>query len=104
MKKSKIVLWSLLHSLGVLVYVSILGLFFRYANQWFGQEDKFLTPIAMLMLLVLSAGVTGSLVLGKPILLYLDGQKSDSIKFLFWTFGWLLVLTLFAFFGLMLLK
>lgn len=104
MKKSKVVLWSFLHSLGVLVYVSIVATLMSWGNQWFGQDDKFLTPVAVLMLFVLSATITGSLVLAKPILLYLDGQKSDSFKFLFWTLGWMLLLTIFAFIGLLLLK
>jgi len=104
MKKSKIALWSLLHSLGVLIYISAVAYIMNHGNQWFGKEDKFLTPVAALMLFVLSAAVTGSLVLAKPILLYLDGQKSDAIKFFLWTLGGLLILTLFAFLGLLLLR
>jgi hypothetical protein len=104
MKKSKIVLWSFLHSLGVLIYILAIAFFINHASQWFGKEDKFLTPVAALMLFVLSAATTGSLVLAKPILLYLDGQKSDSIKFFLWTLGWMLILTVFAFLGLLLLR
>jgi uncharacterized protein YybS (DUF2232 family) len=104
MKKSKIALWSLFHSLGVLIYISAVASIMNHGNQWFGKEDKFLTPVAVLMLFVLSAAITGSLVLAKPVLLYLDGQKSDATKFFLWTLGWMLILTTFAFLGLLLLR
>ncbi len=104
MKKSQIVLRSLFHCLGVAAYVSAIAFVLNHGNQWFGKEDKFLTPVAMLMLLVLSAAITGSLALAKPILLFLDGQKSDAFKFFLWTLSWLLVLTVFAFLGLLLFR
>jgi len=104
MKNSKLIISSMLHSLSVLVYILAVAFFFNHANQWFGKEDKFLTPVAALMLFVLSAAVTGSLVMAKPVLLYLDGQKSDAVKFFLLTLGWLLILTLSAFLGLLLLR
>ncbi|MDD2730627.1 MAG: hypothetical protein PHW33_00685 [Candidatus Portnoybacteria bacterium] len=104
MEKNKIVLWSFLHSLGVSAYITAVATLMNQGNQWFGKEDKFLTPVAVLMLFVLSAAITGSLVLARPILLYLEGRKSDAVKLFLWTLGWLLILTSFAFFGLLLLK
>jgi heme O synthase-like polyprenyltransferase len=38
---------------------------------------------------VLSAAVTGGLVLGKPVMLYLDNQKTDAIKLFIYTLCWL---------------
>jgi len=104
MKKTEIILKSLIHSLSVAIYVFFVGLLFRHGNQWFGKEDKFLTPVAMLLLFILSAAITGSLVLAKPILLFLDKQKTEALSFFLWTLVWLFILTIFAFLGLLLLK
>ena len=104
MQKSKIILWSFLHSLGVLAYISIVATIMRQGNQWFGQEDKFITPVAVLLLLVISATITGSLVLGRPIMLYLENQKKDAVKLLAYTTGWLSIFAVIAFIILALLK
>ena len=52
---------------------------------------------------ILSALITGSLVLGKPILLYLDGQKKEGITLLFYTMiglAIILALVILAYLGL----
>ena len=38
-----------------------------------------------LMLFVFSALLTGYLVLGKPIMMYVDGQKKEAVRLLFYT-------------------
>lgn len=53
----------------------------------------------MLLLLILSATVTGSLVLGRPILWYLDGKKKEAVSLFVATVGFLFLITIFAFFG-----
>ncbi len=85
---------SLLNSLGVLIYTSLVAAFFFNGEKILGQANSFLMPAAMLMLLVLSAAITGSLVFGKPILLYFDNQKSDALKLFFYTIGWLAIITI----------
>ena len=82
MPNSKLITRALLHSLGVLIYVLLIAAFLFNGKNIFGKEDNFLMPTAMLLLLVLSAAVTGSLVLGKPILLYWDNKKTEAIKLL----------------------
>lgn len=103
MKNSKLVLLSVLNSLGVLVYVSLVTLFMNNAQIIFGKADNFLAPVIMLTLFVLSALITGSLVLGKPIMLYFDGQKKESIKLLVYTavsLAVILALVILAYLGL----
>ena len=104
MNNKKLVLLSVLNSLGVLVYVSLVALFFRNAERIFGNKpDNFLAPVIMLTLFVLSALITGSLVLGKPIMLYFDGQKKESIKLLVYTaisLAVILALVILAYLGL----
>ena len=51
----------------------------------------------MLMLFVFSAAFTGTLVLGRPIVWYLNGKKREALSLLFYTLGVFLAITLIAF-------
>ena len=55
-------------------------------------ENTILIPLVMLLLFIFSAGLTGSLVFGRPILWYLDGRKKEALHLLAWTLGILLVI------------
>ena len=92
--KNNLIIRALLHSLGVLIYTSLIAAFLFNGEKIFGKVNSFLMPAAMLLLLVLSSAITGALVLGKPILLYLDNQKADALKLFFWTLGWLAIITI----------
>jgi len=94
MSTNKLPLWSLAHALGVAVYVTLVALVMQNGAKIFGQMNNLLGPVTILMLFVVSATVTGALVLGKPVLLYLDGQKSEAVKMFGYTVGWLVVLVL----------
>ncbi len=105
MKNSILTRWGATHAFGVLVYVILLTSFMNKANDWFGSNDKgIVTPVAALMLFVLSALVTGGLVLGKPLMLYLDGQKKEGVKLLVFTGISLFVYTVLVFAVLLILK
>jgi hypothetical protein len=95
--KNNNVVHSLGHAALVLIYVSAVSLVMSHGSTWFGQKDTAFTPVAVLMLFVLSAAVTGTLVLGRPILLYLDGKKTEALKFFGFTVAWLFVLTIMVF-------
>jgi hypothetical protein len=85
---------SFLNALATAIYISgVISIMFN-AERIFGEVDNILIPIAMLMLFVLSASITGGLVLGKPILMYLNGQKAEGVKLFLYTIGWLAVLTI----------
>lgn len=79
------------------LYIGLLASFFFYIlPMYFAEEpDTVFAPIMALMLFVFSAAVTGSLVLGKPILWYIDGKKKEAVQLFF--------STLFAFFSILLL-
>jgi hypothetical protein len=85
------------HAVLVLVYVSLVAFVMNHGQSWFGNKDKAWTPVAVLMLFVLSAAVTSSVVLGRPVLMYLDGHKKEALKFFGYTVGWLFLLTLVVF-------
>ena len=104
MLNKKLVNYAIIHSLGVLAYVSLVVKFMNNAQRLFGKNDNAMTGVVALMIFILSALVTGSLVLGRPIMLYLDGKKSEAVKLLFYTMASLFVLLLLAIGGLLLLK
>ena len=76
-------------------YVIAVGCFLFYAPRIFGRANSAIIPVAMLLLFVFSAALTGSLILGKPVLWYLDGKKQEALS--------LLASTLLIFFGFTLL-
>lgn len=84
---------SFVSAAGVFIYVSAVSWLISNAGHIFGKvpEPNFLIPIYMLLLFVVSASITGFLVLGKPILMYWDGQKKAALKLLFSTLGWLVL-------------
>jgi hypothetical protein len=91
MKKSDYILKSLLSAAGVFVYVAAVAWLGFNSQAIFGKQINFLMPLFMLLLFVVSAAITGLLVLGKPIYLYLNGRKKEAITLLFATLTWLLV-------------
>jgi len=105
MKNSTLIKWGSVHAFGVFVYIFLLATFFSQASNWFGKADqKIITPVAALMLFVFSALVVGGLVLGKPVMLYLDGYKKEGVKLLFFTGIGLFVLMTLAFTVLLIMK
>ena len=98
MKNLTLIKRGAIHAFGVLFYAFLLAIFFNYANDWFGKADqKIITPVAALMLFVFSALLTGGLVLGKPITLYIDGYKKEGVKLLFFTGVSLFIFTIIVF-------
>lgn len=96
--KNTILKFAGLHALGTALYITLVASFMFYASRIFPskKEDIALIPIAMLLLLVLSASVTGSLVFGRPVLWYLDGKKKEAVSLLMATLGFLFLITIFA--------
>lgn len=80
---------SFLNALGVIAYVSVVATIMQNGERIFGGINKTTGPIAFLSLFVLSAAITGSLVLGKPVLMFLDNQKKEAVKLFFYTLLWL---------------
>jgi len=88
---------ALLNSLGVLLYTSAIAVFLSNGERIFGSQDNhFLIPAVMLMLLVLSAAITGALVMGKPVLLYLENKKSEALNLFFYTIGFMAAIMVIA--------
>jgi hypothetical protein len=105
MEKSKLIKRAILNSLGVLIYVVLVSVVLNNGQKIFGSLDnKVISPIVFLLLLVFSALLTGGLILGKPIMLYLDGFKKEGVKLLIYTGAGLFVWLLLAFLMLFLFR
>lgn len=97
--KNSIVKLAGLNALGATLYIVLVSFFLFYVPQFFVEktEDTVFIPIAMLLLFVLSASVTGLLILGRPVFWYLDGKKKEAISLLVMTIGFLFIITIIAF-------
>lgn len=105
MKKENILKYASLNALGTFAYVILITIFFYFARLgFFGDGNPIIIPMAMLMLFVFSAALTGSLVLGKPIMWYLDGKKREALKLFAYTLVALFILTVIAFIILIILS
>lgn len=98
MHRNKMIQYSLLHALGVMVYVIGVAFLMNNMEQILGNTpDTFWGPVAFLLLFTVSAAITGLLVLGRPVYLFMGGNKKEGVQFLLWTLGWLLVFTIIVF-------
>jgi hypothetical protein len=85
----KLIQRSFWNALGTVAYVAVVATLMSNGEKIFGQMSDILGPLIVLTLFVLSAAVTSSLVLGKPILMYLNNQKSEAVRLFIYTLGWL---------------
>jgi len=105
MKNSKLFWLSTLNSLGVAIYVFLVVLFLNNAENIFGpQDNKILAPMLFLLLFIFSALLTGFLVLGRPIMLYLNGLKKEGLKALLYTGNGLLLILIIVFIIFLIIK
>lgn len=78
-------------------YAEIYIFLLASAVHFFGKPntpDKFLDPIIVLSVFVLSAAVMGYLFLGEPLQLYLNGEKKQAVSFFLKTVVSFAVITL----------
>ena len=85
--KNSIIKYALANSLLTAFYVVLVATFLNNAQSIFGPDEPktALIPMAMLLLLVLSATICGTLVFGRPLMWYLDGKKREALSLLGYT-------------------
>ena len=95
---NRIVKIAFVNSLATTTYIILIASFLFNAGsmKWGQKEPTVLIPILMLSLFVLSASITGSLILGRPILWYLEGKKKEALLLLGYTLGIFFLTTLIA--------
>ncbi len=91
------------NAFGVVSYVALVALVMNNAERIFGKMENILGIIAFLLLFTFSAAVVGTLILGKPLMLFLDGHKKEAIRHLIATLGWLFLAMLIVFIVLLIL-
>ncbi|MFH1661576.1 MAG: hypothetical protein ABIA02_00550 [Candidatus Falkowbacteria bacterium] len=104
MYNKKLIKISFQNSLAVLIYVGAISLIMMNGDKIFGEMAGYLAPVAFLLLFVISAAITGSLVLGRPAMIFFDGNKKEAISLLFHTVAWLLCYLILIFFFLFLMQ
>lgn len=85
-----------LNALGALVYIVIVSSIMQNADKLFGKADNYIGAISFLLLFTLSAFIVGGLVVGKPIMLYIDDKKKEAISLFVTTSAWLAAFTAIA--------
>jgi len=91
---NKVLKTAFINAIGTALYVGAVGGFMYFGTVIkIGRKAAFLAPIAMLLLFVFSAALTGSLIFGKPALLYLNGKKKDALTLLVYTLVIFFVIT-----------
>lgn len=79
------------------LYIVGVGCFMYYGNSIkIGKTNAFLAPIVLLLLLVMSASITGFLIFGKPALMYIDGKKKEALSLLAQTLTFFSIITFLA--------
>ncbi len=93
----KIIKRAFIDAVGTVVYI-ILVVSFMFSLQIFSsKQDNIIIPMAMLLLFVCSAAITGFLVFGKPVMLYIDGKKREAVSLLGYTIGILFLINIIIF-------
>ncbi len=100
MHTSSIARKAVLSAVGVTAYVALLVLFMNNGQRILGPQPGVLMGMLMLLVFIISACVTGSLVLLRPALWYVDGKKRDALRLLAYTVVALVVVALIVATGL----
>ena len=86
-----------LSAVGLLVYVLLVALFFSNAEKILGHMPNILSFSLFLLLFVFSATVSATLVLGRPIWLFLSNFKKEALWQLIANLIWIFILLLVVF-------
>ena len=85
-------------AIGGAIYIILVALFLHFLERNVQEEvNTVLLPIAMLLLFVFSAAFTGILILGRPVLWYIDGKKREAISLVAYTLLILLIIIFIVF-------
>ncbi len=93
----KIIKRAFINGIGTAVYIILVASFMFYLQNLAPKEDTILAIFSILLLFVCSAAVTGFLIFGKPVMLYLDGKKKEAVSLLIYTFIIIFLITLIIF-------
>lgn len=90
MKRNPI-LAGLINAIGVVVYVFVVVFLMSHAESVLGPDKALLAPMTFLLLFVVSAAITGFLIIGQPIMLFIENKKSEAMVLFLYNVGWLIL-------------
>lgn len=88
---------AFINSIGTVAYIALVASFMFFIQDALPKEDTIFVMISILLLFVCSAAITGFLVFGKPIMLYIDCKKKEAVRLLSYTIFIILLITLLFF-------
>ncbi len=100
LKKLSTPFLAFLQASGLVLYILFIDLFFQYVTPQFAANKtntEVFGPLIMLMLFIISAVISASLVLGRAGVLFWEKHYKQSFTLIGWTVFWCLVyLTIFC--------
>ena len=81
---------------GLFFYILLITLFMNSANPLFQEEDSMLAPLIFIMLFVISAVISASIVLGRAGYLFWEKRYAEAFGLLRWTISWSILYFVFA--------
>ncbi len=87
---------ALINSSITVAYIVSVALFMNWIQSLKLGKDTFIDPIAFISLFVFSAAFTSFWMIGKPVLMYLDGKKKDAVSLISYTLGFFFLYTVIA--------
>ena len=92
MKKSSLPFQAFLQATGLVLYIGVLVAFMNYfGNHTSAAFPSVYGPVVLLLLFILSALISGGLVLGRAGLLFWDKKRCQAVTLVGWTAGWIAV-------------
>jgi len=85
MNKLNLSLIGFFQALGVVIYCGLVVSFLQSSNKFFGTPPGFLGSVLILVLLVFSAAVSGSIVFGYPAYLALNQRIREAVTLIVYT-------------------
>lgn len=90
--------YAFLNSFLTALYVYLVANFIFFLDTLSpGHVSSVFIPVAMLMLLVFSVAVVGSLIFGRSVMWYIDGKKKEAVVLLSYTLGILFLIIVLVF-------
>lgn len=97
MSYKKIIKYAFLHAVMAVAYIALVAGLITNAEKFLGKADKLLGTMVFLLTFVISAGVMGLTIFGRPALWFLNGSKKEAIALSLYTIGFLVLIVIIVF-------
>ncbi|OHA47095.1 MAG: hypothetical protein A3A80_01590 [Candidatus Terrybacteria bacterium RIFCSPLOWO2_01_FULL_44_24] len=75
----------------LVVYVSVVALAMHYLSQNTIFISQILSIIIFLLVFVISALISSSIILGYPLIMFFNGKKEEAVRIVLWSIVWLVI-------------